>query len=82
MAKKARGSGAMPERHEDLEDRRRRDSEKAARIGQINRWCKQHVACVEAHDPTSGEWHHLPAGGCAEWVVKEANKYRKKGDVA
>ena len=79
LAKKA--TAKAPSHPEDLADRRRRRLETAARIGQVNRWCRHHPACIEAHDPTSAEWHHLPMKSCAEWVIKEANKHQKKGEV-
>ena len=74
-----RAMAAVPSALENLDDRRRRRLEKAARIGHIDRWCDHHPRCIKAHDPTEGEWHHLDAEGCVGWVVAEANKHPKKG---
>jgi hypothetical protein len=78
MAKKVSGRDAAPGSPEDLDDRRRRNLEKAARIGLVIQWSK-HPDWIKLHDPTTGEWHEVRAEECLPGVVETANKYRKKG---
>lgn len=81
MAKKVRGSDTSPGSSEELDDPRRRRSEKAARIDLVIRW-SEYPMWIELHDPTTGEWHEVRASECLPEVVETANKHRKKGGAA
>ena len=78
MARKVSSRDAAPGSPEDLNDRRRRHLEKAARIGLVIRW-SEYPIWIKLHDPTTGEWHEVRAEECLPGVVESANKYRKKG---
>ena len=81
IAKKVSASGEAPASFKDLDDRRRRRLERAARIGLVIRWSEDPM-WIKLHDPTTGEWHEVRAEECLPGVVGSANKYRKKGGPA
>jgi hypothetical protein len=78
MAKKVSGADEALESPQDLDDQRRRNLEKAARIGLVIRW-SEYPTWIKLHDPTTGEWHEVRAEECLPGVVETANKHRKKG---
>jgi len=81
MAKRVSGTDEAPASSKDLDDRRRRRLEKAARIGLVIQWSEDPM-WIKLHDPTTGEWHEVWAEECLPTVVESANKYRKKGGPA
>ena len=81
MAKRVSGADEAPASSKDLDDRRRRRLEKAARIGLVIRWSED-PRWIKLHDPTTGDWHEVRAEECLPSVVDSANKYRKKGGPA
>jgi len=81
MAKRVSGADEAPASSKDLNGRRRRRLEKAARIGLVIRWSED-PRWIKLHDPTTGDWHEVRAEECVPSVVDSANKYRKKGGPA
>ena len=81
MAKRVSGTDEAPASSKDLDDRRRRRLEKAARIGLVIQWSEDPM-WIKLHDPTTGEWHEVRAQDCLPTVVESANKYPKKGGQA
>jgi len=81
MAKRVSGAGEASASSKDLDDRRRRRLEKAARIGLVIQWSEDPM-WIKLHDPTTGEWHEVRAQDCLPTVVESANKYPKKGGQA
>jgi len=81
MAMKVSRTGEAPASSKDLDDRRRRRLEKAARIGLVIRW-SENPRWIKLHDPTIGDWHEVRAEECLPGVVDSANKYPKKGGPA
>ena len=81
IAKRVSGAGEAPASSEDLDDRRRRRLEKAARIGLVIRWSED-PRWIKLHDPITGDWHEVRAEECLPSVIESANKYRKKGGPA
>jgi len=81
MAKRVSGADEAPASSKDLNGRRRRRLEKAARIGLVIRWSED-PRWIKLHDPTTGDWHEVRAEECLPSVVDSANKYRKKGGPA
>ncbi|ABG04863.1 hypothetical protein Rxyl_1916 [Rubrobacter xylanophilus DSM 9941] len=59
-------------------ERERKRLEEADRRGLVIRWAKE-PGYVALHDPTTGEWHELPASGCPQWIVESARLHRSRG---
>jgi len=59
-----------------LESERKRLVE-AERIGLLIKWSKV-PGYVALHDPTTGEWHDVPATGCLPSVVESAKAHRQR----
>ena len=55
----------------------RKKLEEADRRGLIIKWSKV-PGYVALHDPTTGEWHNVPASGCPPSVVKSAKARRQR----
>jgi hypothetical protein len=59
-----------------LESERKR-LEEAERRGLIIKWSRE-PGYVVLHDPTTGEWHDVPASGCLPSVVESAKAHRQR----
>lgn len=59
-------------------ERERHRLEAADRRGLIIKWAKE-TGYLALHDPTTGEWHEVPASGCPRWMLEEAKAHRRKG---
>lgn len=60
-----------------LLERERRRLEEADRRGLVIKWSKE-PGQVSLHDPTSGEWHEVPASGCPPWVLDDAKAHHRR----
>ena len=60
-----------------LLERERQRLEEAERIGLIIKWGKE-PGYIAIHDPTTGDWHDVPASGCPPSVVESARAHRKR----
>jgi hypothetical protein len=60
-----------------LLERERQRLEEAERIGLLIKWSKE-PGYIAIHDPTTGDWHHVPASGCPPSVVESARAHRKR----
>ena len=60
-------------------ERERKRLEEADRRGLIIKRSKV-PGYVALHDPTTGEWHNVPASGCPPSVVKSAKARRQRRD--
>ena len=60
-----------------LLDREQRKLEKADRRGLVIKWAKE-PGWIAMHDPTTGDWHDVPASGCPPSVVETARAHRKR----
>jgi hypothetical protein len=63
-----------------LLERERKKLEEADRRGLVIRWSRE-SGYVSIHDPTTGEWHEVPASGCPPWVLDEAKARRRFGGL-
>ena len=63
-----------------LLERERKRLEEANRRGLVIRWSRE-PGYVSIHDPTTGEWHEVPAPGCPPWVLDEAKARRRFGGL-
>ena len=63
-----------------LLERERLRLEEADRRGLVIRWFRE-SGYVSIHDPTTGEWHEVPASGCPPWVLDEAKARRRFGGL-
>jgi hypothetical protein len=60
-----------------LLERERKRLEEAERRGLIIKWSRE-PGYVVLHDPTTGEWHDVPASGCLPSVVESAKAHRQR----
>jgi hypothetical protein len=58
----------------------RKRLEEADRRGLVIRWARE-PGYVSLHDPTTGEWHEVPAPGCPAWLLDEARARRRFGGL-
>ncbi|MEW6635613.1 MAG: hypothetical protein AB1425_02240 [Actinomycetota bacterium] len=58
-------------------ERERRRLEEADRRGLVIKWAKE-TGYVAIHDPTTGEWHEVPASGCPPWVLDDARARHRR----
>jgi predicted metal-dependent hydrolase len=58
-------------------ERERKRLEEADRRGLIIKWSRE-PGYVALHDPTTGEWHDVPASGCPLSVVESARAHRRR----
>jgi hypothetical protein len=63
-----------------LLERERLRLEEADRRGLVIRWSRE-PGYVSIHDPTTGEWHEVPASGCPPWVLDEVKARRRFGGL-
>ena len=49
---------------------------RAAARGLVAKWSK-HFGYVSIHDPTTGEWHDLPAKDAPKWALWEASTRKR-----
>jgi hypothetical protein len=77
LAKKVAECAPREVGREELDDRRRRKLEEAARRGLMVRW-SEYPDWIALHDPSSGEWIEVKAEDCFPSLVDEANRRRKK----
>src|ERR671912_685156 len=72
---------ATPSRHKHalirLLERERKKLEQAERLGLLIKWSKE-PGYIAIHDPTTGDWHDVPASGCPPSVVESARAHRKR----
>lgn len=63
-------------------ERERKRLEEADRRGLVIKWAKE-PGYIALHDPTTGEWHEVPASGCPPWILEDAKAHRRRiGDRA
>jgi TubC N-terminal docking domain len=60
-----------------LLERERKKLEEAERLGLLIKWSKE-PGYIAIHDPTTGDWHDVPASGCPPSVVESARARRKR----
>jgi predicted metal-dependent hydrolase len=70
----SRHKHALSSRH--LERERKR-LEEAERRGLLIKWSRE-PGYVALHDPTTGEWHDVPASGCLPSIVEIAKTHRQR----
>jgi hypothetical protein len=58
-------------------ERERKRLDEADRRGLIIKWSKV-PGYVALHDPTTGEWHDVPASGCLPGVIESAKARRHR----
>jgi hypothetical protein len=58
-------------------ERERKRLEEADRRGLIIKWSRE-PGYVALHDPTTGEWHDVPASGCLPSIVEIAKTHRQR----
>ena len=63
-----------------LLERERKRLEEANQRGLVIRWSRE-PGYVFIYDPTTGEWHEVPASGCPPWVLDEAKARRRFGGL-
>jgi hypothetical protein len=63
-----------------LLERERKKLEEADRRGLVIGWSRE-SGYVSIHDPTTGEWHEVPASGCPPWVLDHAKARRRFGGL-
>ncbi len=78
---------ANPELHENISrhkhalirhlERERKRLEEADRRGLIIKWSRE-PGYVALHDPTTGEWHDVPASGCLPSILETAKAHRQR----
>ncbi|ABG05196.1 hypothetical protein Rxyl_2266 [Rubrobacter xylanophilus DSM 9941] len=57
--------------------RERRRLEEADRRGLVIRWARE-PGYIAIHDPTTGEWHEVPASGCPPWILESAKAHSRR----
>lgn len=63
-------------------ERERKRLEEADRRGLVIKWAKE-PGYIALHDPTTGEWHEVPASDCPPWILEDAKAHRRRiGDRA
>ncbi len=63
-------------------ERERQRLEVADRRGLVIKWARE-PGYLALHDPTTGEWHEVPASGCPPWMLEDAKAHRRRiGDRA
>ena len=55
----------------------RRKLEEANRRGLVIKWSKE-PGYISLHDPTTGEWHEVPASSCPPWVLDDAGAHHRR----
>lgn len=60
-----------------LLERERKRLEEADRRGLVIKWSKE-PGYVSLHDPTTGEWHEVPASECLPGVVESARAHGRR----
>jgi hypothetical protein len=60
-----------------LLERERKRLQEAGRRGLVIEWSSE-PGYVALHDPTTGEWHEVPASGCLPSVVESAKAHRQR----
>jgi hypothetical protein len=63
-----------------LLERERLRLEEADRRGLVIRWSRE-SGYVSLHDPTTGEWHEVPASECPLWILDEVKARRRFGGL-
>ena len=63
-----------------LLERERLRLEEADRRGLVIKWTRE-PGYVSIHDPTTGEWHEVPASECPPWVLDEVKARRRFGGL-
>lgn len=58
-------------------ERERKRLQEADRRGLVIKWSRE-PGYVALHDPTTGEWHDVPASGCLPSVVESAKAHRQR----
>lgn len=58
-------------------ERERVRLEAADRRGLVIKWARE-PGCLALHDPTTGEWHEVPASGCPPWMLEDAKAHRRR----
>lgn len=59
-------------------ERERQRLEAVDRRGLVIKWAKA-PGYLALHDPTTGEWHEVPAPGCPPWILEDAKAHRRRG---
>ena len=59
-----------------LLERERRKLEEAEIRGLVIRFSRE-PGYLSVHDPTTGDWHELPASGCPPWMLEDAKARRR-----
>jgi hypothetical protein len=59
-----------------LLERERRKLEEAEIRGLVIRFSRE-PGYLSVHDPTTGDWHELPASGCPPWMLDDARARRR-----
>lgn len=49
----------------------------ADRRGLVIKWAGE-PGYLALHDPTTGEWHEVPASGCPQWMLDDAKAHRRR----
>jgi len=60
-----------------LLERELRRLEEAASRGLVIRFSRE-PGYLSVHDPTTGDWHELPASGCPRWMIDAAKTRRRR----
>jgi hypothetical protein len=60
-----------------LLERERRRLEEAASRGLVIKWSRE-PGYLSVHDPTTGDWHELPASCCPPWMLEDARARRRR----
>ncbi len=60
-----------------LLERERKKLEEADRRGLIIKWSKE-PGYIAIHDPTTGEWHDVPASECLPSIFESAKAHRRR----
>ncbi|BBL79306.1 hypothetical protein RxyAA322_11600 [Rubrobacter xylanophilus] len=58
-------------------ERERKRLEEADRRGLVIKFSRER-GYVSLHDPTTGEWHEVPASECPPWVLEDARAHRRR----
>ena len=60
-----------------LLERERRKLEEAESRGLVITFSRE-PGYLSVHDPTTGDWHELPASGCPPWMLEDAKARRRR----
>jgi TubC N-terminal docking domain len=60
-----------------LLERERRKLEEAESRGLVITFSRE-PGYLSVHDPTTGDWHELPASGCPPWMLEDARARRRR----